>query len=179
MSSGPFTGSWYDWPSPLPMRARNSWNAFCTKPVRNTTTDHREIAIAATSVRRWRSASVLSGTEPARNRIPKAAPIAAMTASSTPRLSWMSGAMTGKPKRLTDSRITASPSTTSMERPPTSIAARNDMALPPTPGSKSSGSTVSGRGAFACCRRSSSSSTALASAAASSLDRCGSPLTST
>ena len=97
ISSGVFTGSWYDWPSPLPSRARNSWNAFWTKPVRKTITDQIAIDTAATIVRRCRSASVLIGIDPARNSMPNAPPIAAITASLTPSDFWMSGASTAEP----------------------------------------------------------------------------------
>ena len=54
----------------------------------------RAIETAAISLRGCRSASVLSGIEPSRNSTPKAPPMAPMTASDTPRLSWMSGAST-------------------------------------------------------------------------------------
>src|SRR5205085_1887371 len=49
--SGLWVGNWYDWPRPLPRRAMNSWNAFCTNAVTNTTADHAASEIAASLVR--------------------------------------------------------------------------------------------------------------------------------
>ena len=94
MSSGPFTGSAVDCPSPAPRRARNIWNAFCTSPVSRMISDQTDIVTATRFLRGKRSDSDDIGTAPRTNSTPVAPPIAPRTVSDTPIASWMSGAST-------------------------------------------------------------------------------------
>jgi hypothetical protein len=130
---------------PVPMRAMNSQKAFWTVPVRATSTPQIDIEAAAMSLRGWRSARVLSGIDPSRNRTPNAPPMAPITASLTPRLDWMSGARMASAVLSNPSMSRVAPTATTVEAPPTRSASRRPIESAPTPGRRSSGNTVSVR----------------------------------
>ena len=148
------TGNEFDCASPLATRATNNHTALVTRPVANTTTDHAAVANDATLVRGARSARAPNGKAPRTKRTPNAPPMTPITASLTPRLDWMSGASTASAVRSSHSTTTMSDSTTSVATPPHRTAARSATGSSPTPGSRSSGSTVPiGRGRGSLPRR--------------------------
>ena len=168
MSSDANTGTEYAWPKPTPMRVQNSWNGFTTRPLTAVATAHPMVAIHTMRTRDTRSASHASGTAPSTRATPPNALMPMSVVSLIWSVSWMSGASTPPAARSNCSAIVISASMTTIDAPPARSVSRIGIGSAPTPGRRSSGSTVTAdRAACAAWRSASCSSTAAARAAGS------------
>ena len=145
---------------------RNSWNGLTISPLKKAVTLQKADETGMMATRLTRSARAAIGTAPSTRVTPPNPRIPNSTVSLTSSDFWMSGASTrmalGSSSRKLSTNII-----TSIDVPPSRRPSRRLMGSPPTPGSRSSGSTVSAsRSTCSALRRASSSRIAEARSAA-------------
>ena len=152
----------------MPTRLQKSWKGFTTRPFSAVATAHPIVAIHTMRTRDTRSASHANGTAPSTSATPPNALMPISVVSLMLSVSWTSGASTPPAARSSPSAIVIKPSTITIAAPPARSVSPSGICSAPTPGRRSSGSTItSERAACSSCRFASSASTAAARTAGS------------